>query len=300
MIFGIRMYFLDEDKVPKRNYLGRKDMCCLAILLNIAYENRNNFEFYGRAAMNTQLDFQATFERQGGFYTTNDINARICTGSGKIGVLFFRLLHATWQKIHCDHACNFAADNTRIENDLLIHSVENNEYATNNWYLPTEENMVKNSDIIKFATDCMKKSVFVASAFGFKNRHYKLRGYLDVTDKNETNLYLRKATDMLSSDLKNILDLDELYPEYITRADQFFRHDLCPVIYGVDVGHDMVRLGLDEAIVPNGFACKRYVKEMLAVTKNEMKNSIQNFRYTGKSCLMHFCYVSSFTYVNDF
>jgi hypothetical protein len=268
--FEIRMYLLDDAQIPQNNSLEKKEIGSLAIMINIALENREEFEFFGTQEQDKKLEFTATFERQGGFYTIGSIEARICSAKADVARTFFRLLHATWQQIYYEYVVVANALDQPTLNGFLINQT-NNQYATNEKYLPLEKETVTNDDIVKFATRCVKNSFFVANAYGFKNRINKVKSFQDICNQKSTETFTRNATILLNDEIYRVLNLTEPYPNYITRTDNIFRHDLCPVIYSVDMGHDITRFGLDEAIVPNGFACKRYIKEMLEVTREEMK-----------------------------
>jgi hypothetical protein len=265
--FQIRMYLLDDAQIPINNCLGRKEIGSLAIMINIALENREEFEFFGTQENEKKLEFKATFERQGGFHTIDSIEPRICSAKPAVAITFFRLLHATWESIYYDDV----HENTD-QGGFLIYQTHN-EFATNEKYLPFEKETISNGDIKKFATKCMKNSFFVAYAYGFKNQMKKVKSFQDISNRNSTETFTRKASIILNNEIQSLLNMMQRYPNYISRTDNVFRHDLCPVIYGVDMGHDITRLGLDEAIVPNGFACKRYIKEMLEVTREEMMAS---------------------------
>jgi hypothetical protein len=194
------------------------------------------------------------------------------TGS-VVANVYFRLLYETWRKLYRDSLAGIV-----VVNDFLLHE---DVHATNARYLASEPSCVTNEDIIGFATKCMKSALFVANAFGFKNfYHTTPGGYADLCEKGAVTKFAQKSTRLISENLHLNFNTNN-YPDYIY-DDEFLCHAKCPVIYGVDIGHELYPLRENSAFVPSGFCGKRYMSKIMKVRKTQMRLDDNTIAPNGK------------------
>jgi hypothetical protein len=133
----------------------------------------------------------------------------------------------------------------------------------------------------------MKNSLFVASAYGFKTYyHVTPSGYNDICEEGAVCSFAQKSAHVISQSL-HMNFRTTAYPDYIL-SDRIFRHDQCDVIYGFDIGHEISAIEQNCSLVPNGFCCKRYLKQMLEVTKRAMATTADSFACPGMFCINYF------------
>jgi hypothetical protein len=199
--------------------------------------------------------------RQLGFHFKSDFRSNNISADAESANVFYRLVFATWKVIYNNG--NEIRDPPVL--DLLIHT---SEYATNERYLHHEKSYVTNNDIVEFTKKCLKQSVFVGNAFGIKNAYQtNPKGYTNTCSVGKVTLFAKKATDMISESLHENFNTDA-YPDHMLDDDEF-GHRYCPVVYGVDIGHEVSPLKENCSYVTSGFYAKRYIEENIRVTKSQ-------------------------------
>jgi hypothetical protein len=266
------MYFLDCTKVPIGNKFDVVDACCLAITNNMAVTKREMYTFFKESPLQLQEQFKNTFRRQIGFQINAEFKAKHCSCDGNTAQMYFRLLNEVWKDL-------YLASLTGNPCNLLIHG--ETAYATNNHYLPSEVDKVTNDDLFRFSRKCLKTAVFVGNTYGIKNV-YRSRpsGVCDICAEGEVTEFVLKATQTISSTLHQNFNR-RAFPGYIVN-DSFFRHDECPVVYGIDVGHEISPINENCSLVPNGFGCRKYLQDALDVSVLSMERSLAEYTPTGK------------------
>lgn len=277
------MYLLDPAGIPKTNVLEYKDSCCLAITINMAIVKCRTFEFFRTSSPQTQQRFLTAFERQLGFQSETEYRSKHCSCDGETASVFFALLTSVWERLYID---------SRIGGPSVLHNNSGGQFASNNEYLLVEKNKVRNTDIDDFARKCLKFGFFVASTFGIKNT-YDVHpfGYTNVCDGKQHVMFPLKATQVISSVFHQNFNCSK-YPEYLLPdldedgnidADYVeFRNDLCPLMYGVDIGHEVTALSENTSLVPNGYGGRKYLREILRIKKIEMKDGLPYYAPEGK------------------
>jgi hypothetical protein len=278
--YKLRMYFLDAVRVPQKSFFFWTHARCLSITVNMAIRKRMYFKFYAGWTIAQKNQFEICFEKQLGFHQKSDIRTKICMLDKDTTNMFFRLLFATWEKIYHDNIVN--SEPGPDENDNHEFFLKTTDvYATNNEYLLHEPDTVTNQDIVSFVHKCMKTSLFVASAYGFKSVYgCTPKGYVDICDGGALTLFAQKATCMIS---KNILDNfnTESFPDYL-QHNLRFGHIHCPIIYGFDIGYEITPLQENMSLIPNGYSGRKYLKELLGVNSIETRAQLDLFNPTRK------------------
>jgi hypothetical protein len=240
------------------------------------------FNFYSALEIDQKRKFGLTFEKQLEFHQDRNFKTKHCMADPGTAIIYYRLLFETWKKLYRDSL--EAIERARDWVDFLEHD---GVYATNARYLIFEPNSVTNDDIIDFARRCMKNSLFVASAYGFKTfYHVTPSGYNDICEEGAVCSFAQKSSHVISQSL-HLNFRTTAYPDYIL-SDRIFRHDQCHVIYGFDIGHEISAIEQNRSLLPNGFCCKRYLKEMLEVTKRAMASTADSFACPGMFCIHYF------------
>jgi hypothetical protein len=213
--------------------------------------------------------FSATFEKQLGFHTSQnrDVKGKLCMTDSLIGNLFYRLLYATWTKLHQDNINGMTEQDDFLEYE--------NEYSTNELYLHHEPRTVKNEDIVGFAANCIKVGLFVGNAYGFKTFYSTTpSGYLDICEAGKLSEFSQLGTESIMANLPQNFN-QSAFPDYISNPGiNQFRHDLCHVIYGIDIGHEVTPMNENLSLIPSGYSGKRYLKEMLKIERTAMVRAV--------------------------
>jgi hypothetical protein len=224
----------------------------------MALRKRGFFKFFNDQPFHVKTKFAATFEKQLGFHTlqSKEVKGKLCMADNVIGNLFFRLLYETWTKLHADDINGMSDRENFLEYD--------HEYMTNEVYLHNEPRTVINDDIVAFARKCVKSGLFVGNSYGFKTFYGTTpSGYIDISKEGKLSEFSQLACDRIMTSLPGNFNTDP-FPDYIRFPEEsHFRHDLCNVVYGIDVGHEVTPLEENISLVPGGFSAKRYLRELL-------------------------------------
>jgi hypothetical protein len=282
------MYLLDSERVPKTNVLEYKASVCLAITINMALRKRELMGWYKQLSFQSKGQFQDAFKRQLGFQIVSEFRSKHCSCDGHTAQIYFRLLYDVWTTLYQDSL-------DAVTRDACPFLLYGDQFETNNHYLLSEPNKVTNEDIVYFATRCLKTAIFVGTTYGIKN-FYKTKpfGVADVCSVGKVTDFAKKGTRIISRFFHQNFRTDA-YPDYIfpdrdpidnTPDASDFRHDLCPLVYGVDIGHEISPIDENCSLVSNGFGGRKYLQEILKVKRDEMRASIRDYKPTGNSVLV--------------
>jgi hypothetical protein len=266
------MYLLDDIKVPPTSYFCQTSARCLAITINIALRNRDHFVFFQQLPYNQKNKLSATFEKKIEFNSRSNFKAKMCMADHVTANIFFRLLYETWSLIYRN-----SLPTAEVEYELLEYE---HEFKTNEMYLVNEPRTVRNSDIISAVTKFTKNAVFVANAYGFKTYYNATpSGFVDICNDGELTSFAKKTTYLVSESLSDNFNKDD-FPDHLIFCEGF-RHDLCPVVFGFDIGLEITPLSVNCSLVGNGYAAKMYLKKILKVKKTTMESTIDDYKPTG-------------------
>jgi hypothetical protein len=230
----------------------------------------NSFEWIRDLDARKRHIFGQVFDRNLGFHVFTDSDPRLCMCNGEDALHFFRLLFETWINIY--HA-SLIGD----PNGFIVHD---DDYATCREYLESEPESVKNDEIEEFVKRCIKRSVFVASAYGFKNMYPDVpSGYLDIGESNQFDAFGTKVASYLARTFTDNFNSGP-YPPYFSE-DPRFRHDLCPVIFGIDIGQELKSLSQNSSLICSGFSGRKYLDDSLKITKSVMRQHNSTHTLSG-------------------
>jgi hypothetical protein len=278
------MYLLNHAQVPQNSIFSRCDARCLALTMNLALRKRGFFKFFTDLPFHVKTKFAATFEKQLGFHTLKDVKGKLCMADCTIGNLFFRLLYETWTKLHVDDTNGMSDRENFLEYD--------HDFMTNEVYLHNEPRTVRNVDIVEFARKCLKTGLFVGNAYGFKTYYGTTpSGYIDISKEGKLSEFSQLASDRIMLSLPLNFNT-EPFPDHIRFPGiSHFRHDLCNVVYGIDIGHEVTPLDENTSLVPGGFSAKRYLKELLKSKIPRVARQPIITEGTQKYCSLHCFYM---------
>lgn len=265
MDFFFRLYVLDANRVPLNSMFTEKDLCALAITMNLCMKKKALLDTYNDLEYMERNDFDSIFERTIAF-TVSGGEVKFIKSPSTHAKYFFSMLWETWEKIHKDTTRTTVGVNNMLDFD--------DEYATNNNYLPDDLNKITNKEIINFCHDIFHNSCFAGNAFGFKTSFAKKpKSVIDLQYPGEFDLFCKKSITILKKEIHS-LNMKRFH-SYITDNE---RDDSCPLIFTNDYAVELTPVNPNTSIVINGFLGRRIMEFLLKAKKRIEKNNYRQHK----------------------
>jgi hypothetical protein len=233
----------------------------LLLTMNIAIQKRETFDFFIDLDIDVKTLFVNCFDRNLGF-ELDPITSKRISMTPEITTIFFRLLYLTWQQMYYEESKDV------FESDDFFD--DSHDYATCDKFMPDSKQRCSNDEIYDFISDVIKKGVFVASAYGFKNVFSGcVSGFVDLSQRGGSDDFCTKGTQVLSAKVMQYLNVLP-FPPFLGQ-DNVFKHDESDVIYGFDVGYELSPLERNRSLLVNGFSSKKWMHDSLCARKDSTR-----------------------------
>jgi hypothetical protein len=227
------------------NVFDKKQCTCLAIVMNIAYLQHQNFYPYTPDEEFQKNDFSSCFGRHRSFSVGG--YGSVFNMTPTLTKIFFTALWNVFRRLYWDDIDDIGS---------LYDTTE--EGSTCQHHLPDSQLIVTNEEIKSFAEEVMTNGFFVAQAIGFKNSWpYLPRQYINACDNVQLDNFCKIATRLICCKLMNLLVAD-----YDDRINLDLFHKNSPIVVSADIALMLTPLQENTSFIVNGIYANKVLKQL--------------------------------------